>query len=354
MRSTVGGALVVVEGKALPLLRSLQRRMAGSSRERYGMSLDEARVLLLRACEQAVRATIKSAVAELIRTMEAEPEQWTIAETVDGMFPTGRLEVGRTVYWSHLPRWLRTKAVVRGTMSREGFSAPIAVTTVVARDGTTALVLARQRWAESAAVLDLAAPPLNLGSETTWLGSASSSGFWFRRTGWLLNTLLVERGQLVPPLKQLARAASRDEDARADWERRLLAATRWFSRAYRGEWPADRLASVMFALECLFVPDGQRTQFGPTVALRFTERFLLSEFTPRQQRRWLTDLYDGRSGAVHAGRDYRHDLHVDRLIDVTGHVIRTLASHLVPAHRPDARSCRTYDQAMTCSAPQRP
>jgi hypothetical protein len=351
MHSTIGRALFVVEGEGLPLLRSLQRRIVGSSRGGYGMSLDEARVLLLRACDNAVNGTIKAAIGELLATLEAKPEAWTIAEAVEGIFPAGKLTVGRTVYWNHLPRWLGHRAVVHGTMAKHGFVAPIAVTDVVSRGATTALALARERFAESAAVLDLAAPPTNLGSETSWLRGPSTAGFWFRRTGWVLNAQLIERGQLVPPLRQLARAAKREEDGRSDWERRLLAATRWFSRAYRSEWPADRLASLMFSLECVFIPDGQRSQQGPTLATKLTERFVLNEFNARQQRRWLQGLYDGRSDAVHAGRDYLHDLDVDRFLELTRHVLVTFAGHLVPAHRADGRSCRTFEQAMKCTHP---
>ena len=71
--------------------------------------------------------------------------------------------------------------------------------------------------------------------------------------------------------------------------------------------------------------------------------------TAREQRRWLQRLYDGRSDAVHRGYEFERDLDVDRLLEVTRGVMIEFARHLIPAHRPDHRSCRTFDRAMTCT-----
>ena len=236
----------VIEGDALPLLRSLRRRIVGSSRGDFGMSPAEARVLLMHTCEDAVAGTTKGAVANLIATLESEPELWTVVEAVLGLLPVPRLKVGQTEYWDHPPRWLGPKAIIEGDMKRHGVRPPLAVTRVTSRGSTTARVLARQRFAESGALLDLADPPENTGSEATWMGAESrGGGFAYMRSGWLLHPKLVEGDQLVPPLRQLGRVATRDEDDRGDWERRVLAATRWYARAHRSEWPAHRLAGVI-------------------------------------------------------------------------------------------------------------
>ena len=339
---------LIIEDESLPLLWSLERRIVGSSRSDYGMSLDEARALLVSACDEAVNTTIRGAVLGLIATLASEPEEWMIADAVTGLFPDGKLTVGRTDYWSYLPRWLAPERMRQGLAVSAGFVAPIAVTKVVARGGTTARVLARQRFAESAALLDLASPPPHLGSESYWLSRRGASGFAYRRSGWILNPRLVDGGRLVPPLRQLARVAKRDEDRRSDWERRLLAATRWWSRSYRSDWPADRLASCMVALECLFVPENQDNK-GATIARNLTELFQLSEKSRKAQQKWLRKLYAGRSDAVHEGREYGHDLDVDRLLVLTREVIVLFAGHLVPSHRLDGRSCRTFESAMRCS-----
>ena len=348
------GQLTLIEGTGLPLLRSLQRRIVGSSRVAFGMSLDEARALLIATCEEAVARTIKGAVSSLIDTLESEPEEMTIAEAVRAVFPPGKFTVGRTDYWSHAPRWIGDKAVREGFAAQQGFVAPIAVTRLLSRGFTTGLVLARQRFTESAAVLDLASPPQHLGSEAYWISAGpGQGGLTFRRAGWILNAgLLDEHRHLRSPYGQLALVANKDEDDRSDWQQRVLAATRWYSQAYRSEWSAARLSGVMSALECLFVPAGQTKNLGGTIAARFTERFRMHEFsTGNQQRRWLSQLYEGRKRAVHEGREYRQDIDLDRLLDVTRLALRSMAVHLIPGHRPIGRSCRSFAEAIRCSAP---
>jgi hypothetical protein len=343
----------VIEDEAMPLLRSLQRRAAGRSRASSGISPDEANVLLVTACDEAVAGTIVGAVDSLIAKLESTPETWVIAEPVRAFFPTPRLVVGRTTYSDRIPRSLAPHAMRDELLNLNRFVPPIAFTRVTSRGAATAQVLARERFAESAAVLDLAARPKQVGSEVTLVRRGDGSGsVVFGRAGWIVNDSLVEgRGRLVPPYRQLSRAAARDEGQRSDWERRLLAATRWFSRSCRSAWPADRLASAMVALESLFILGRTEPTKGALIAKRLTERFSVREMTVAGQERWLKDLYAARNDAVHEGRDFVNDLDVDRLVEVTRYVIQSLAVHLIPAHRPSGRSCRTYEQAMRCRRP---
>jgi hypothetical protein len=162
--------------------------------------------------------------------LETAPQEWTIAEPVRAVFPTRSLAVGCTTYVDRIPSWTRTVT----TEAKLGFVPPFAVTSVTTRGASTARVLASEDFAESAAILDLASLP-NLGSETSAVRRAGGeAGVALTRAGWLVNAALVEgRGRLVPPYRQLARAAALDEGRRSDWERRLLAASRWFSRGYR-------------------------------------------------------------------------------------------------------------------------
>jgi hypothetical protein len=95
----------------------------------------------------------------------------------------------------------------------------------------------------------------------------------------------------------------------------------------------------------------ERHAKGEKIATRLTERFRLREMSEADQVLWLSDLYRARNAAVHEGRAVIGDLDVDRLMDVTQAVTRYSAAHLVPAHRPRGRSCRTFKEALRCSAP---
>lgn len=271
-----------------------------------------------------------------------------MAESVDLHIPTTRINVGPTVYSMTIPRSVARK---RFLGLAEGFVAPIAYVKVRARDAEAARVLAAERFAESSSILDVIDRPKLTAGRTMMLRRQDGTGHfaWMRR-GWIIN-YLDDRGRLEPPYYQLSRALSRPESVRSDWERRVLAATRWFSRSCSSAWPADRLANLMVALECLFVSGQSESKKGALIAERLTERFRMRDMTEKAQAEWLLRLYKARNQAVHEGRDYIDDLEVDRLTEVMQYVIRASARHLVPAHRTSGRSCRTFEAALRCSKP---
>jgi len=351
LRAGASGLTYMLEGDALPLLQSLQRRLPGSSRARSGISPDEARVLLFSACDEAAVGTIDEAATTFIAKLEAPMEEWVIAEPIRVFLPIGRVVVGRTTYSRDIPRSVASRRMREELLG--GFEPPIAFATVSARDPETAHVLARERFAESAAILDLATSPRRLGAEvTSRRRRAGGQSVAFRRPGWIITVSLVDaHGHLRAPYRQLSRAAARNEAQQSDWERRMLAAARWLSRSSGGDWPADRLASLMVALECLFVSGRtEKGHKGALIAERFTQRFRLREKTDDEQTTWLATLYSARNDAVHEGRQFADDLEVDRLLESTQYVIRSMAMHLVPAHRPRGRSCRNFAEVMRCSA----
>jgi hypothetical protein len=106
----------------------------------------------------------------------------------------------------------------------------------------------------------------------------------------------------------------------------------------------------MIALEALFIEGQNERSKGAHIAERLTARFKLNELTHDEQVNWLSRLYRGRNDAVHEGRDFANDLEVDRLFDLLRAALVRLALHLDPAHRTSRRSCRTWEQAMRCSA----
>jgi hypothetical protein len=349
---SIPGGTYLVEGDALALRRSLRRTLAGKSRRELGLSGDEAGVLLRQACDDAVAGTIKEAVANLVSALDAPIDEWTVAEPVEIFLPGESLRVGHATYTSRIPRSVARKRTL--DLGGERFKPPIAYLKVKARGWQTARILAAERFAESEAILDLIDRPKldRVVSETMLLRRREGSGhFSFNRSPWLISEGYVdERGRLEPPFRQLSRAAAKDEDARSDWERRVLAATRWLSRGLRTSWPADRLAATMVALECLFVA-GMREpgQKGARIAARLSKRFTLNEMTEEEQVEWLEGLYKARNASVHEGREFVDDLDVDRLSELARHVVRELSVHLIAGHRYARHSCRTFDEAMRCS-----
>lgn len=349
-RSALGtGYLLDAEAQALR--RALQRKLAGRSRQDLGLSGAEAAALLQQACNDAVTGTIKGAVASLIAAVEAPIDSWVVAEPVQIFLPCESLQVGRSTYTSRIPRLVASRATLH--LAQEHLVPPIAFVRVQARGQETARILAAERIAESGAILDLIdRPNLNAVAGETMLVRRCDGrgGISFARSAWIVNDVFVSNGRLNPPYRQLSRAANKEESNRSDWERRVLASTRWLSRSLRSTWPADRLAGLMIALECLFVAGRrERGKKGDLIAERLSERFKLNEMTVDEQAAWLADLYQRRNDAVHEGREFLDDLDVDRLSELTHFVIRSMSVHLIAGHRYPRHSCRTFDEAMRCS-----
>jgi len=269
-----------------------------------------------------VSGRVRDAVANLLATLAEESVEWVVTEPVEILLPPDvpRLVVGRTTYSAKLPRL----AIGPEFALKQRFVEPVATARVVSRGWNTARVLARQAFAESAAILDLVAPPANTGSEATLARRRSDrpGAPAFTRTNWWFKAGTFSGSRLAPPYLHLSRAAARDEKSRSDWQRRVLGAVRWYSRGHRSESPADRVVSAMVALESLFIVGRQEHRKGALIADRVTDRFRTRHMTEAAQRDWLRRLYQIRNDAAHEGREVLDDLEVDSLLDLTLVVVR--------------------------------
>jgi hypothetical protein len=306
---------------------------------------------LTETASRAIRAPYAAAESWLRQQGEAPLDEWFIVDHVDAIhIPVPRLTVGRSTFYLRPPQKLRRTHRAQ-MLSAGGFHPPYVATTVIARDPGAAHVIASEHFAESGAILDLIDRREPGGEQFYALRRDGRGTLSFSRGGWILDaTTVTPTARLIPPFQQLSRAAGKDEDVRSDWERRALAASRWFSSSLRSPWPADRLVSLMVALESLFVEGKNERRKGQVIAKRLTERFRRRGMTSTEQEAWLSDLYQRRNEAAHEGRAYQADLEVELLADLTHVAIRWAAHHLVPAHRPSRRSCRSFEAVMRCSS----
>jgi hypothetical protein len=349
LRTLTSPADLLVQGETLSLFRSLQRRLAGSTRH-GGVSSAEAQRLLLGAAGLALDGSDTEAARWLDDEVESPLDEWLVVVQLESLYlPVRRLSVGRSTYFLDSPRRLRSKSTM-ALLEMGDFKPPFVATTVSARDDKAAHVIASERFAESGAILDLLDRPKGTGGAYYAQRNDRSGKFSFTRSGWILNDWWIEaNGRLRAPYRQLSRAATKEEVQRSDWERRTLAATRWFSRSLRSPWPADRLVSLMIALESLFAEGPNVIAKGRTVAAGVSGRFVRRELTVADQEAWLADLYRRRNAAVHEGREYEDELEVELLTDLAYVATRWAAHHLDPAHRSSGRSCRTFTAAMRCT-----
>ncbi len=308
------------------------------------MSSEEAEILLTQACDDAVTGTIKGAIETMIDAVESPIEKWTVGEAVDVILPGKTLRVGQVTYARRVPPTVARKAVLQQVA--EHFGPPVGYVTIEARGWQTARFLAAERFAESAAILDL--------MERPDLPRSEGSRWWAKprrqrapraqpACAEVRPSQLRRREGATGSTVPAALAGGREgRECALRLERRVLAAARWLSLGLNSIWAADRLVAVMVALECLFVEGPSEQYKGAAIARRFTERFEMHERTAEEQEEWLVRLYRSRNAAAHEGRSFTDDLDVDRLTELTHYVVREMSYHLIPGHRRPGRSCRTW------------
>jgi hypothetical protein len=346
-RNTSGELPLVFKGGSLRLLQELTARIVGRSRLDTGLSEKDAERLLINACGRAIGGDSRGALLWLVESLDEPVVTWTVVEPADlVLVSTTRLVVGRSTYTTSLPPRIRRRILPTFLDAMDGDC--FVSTDVLARDAATARALAREAFADSAAVLDLmdkrAAAP---GGAFIAIPDAGSGGITFSRSGWIIDaSWLGQDHKLIPPFRQLSRALAKREDTRTDWERRVVAATRWLSRASRSTTTPDRLVSVMIALEALLIEDRHERSKGALLAKRLTERIRVRSHTAKQQEDWIAELYQRRNDAVHEGREYVNDLEVDDLLDLARYAVRYACEHLAAKHARHA--CETFSEAMFC------
>jgi hypothetical protein len=342
--------MLAFEGRALSLLRSLQQRIAGRSRAESGRSEGVVEAQIVAACWRMQETGDGDEAADwLLSGLDAPFRKWTIGQPLSRLYiDRPRLRVGRAVYEMQTPgRLLRSFSSLGAEFQWQS----CVHADVWARDEATARVLALEAFADAGALMDLLDPP-KLGTQGAFVSRADdgSGRAGFGTTGWIIGSqAFTEKHRLVPPYDHLSRLLRKEETKRADWDRRVIAAMRWLSRARRSVVAADRLVSLMVALEALFIEGRQEQAKGKLLATRVTERIRISVLTSSAQEAWLADLYQRRNDAVHEGREYTNDFEVEDLADLTDYTVRFAAQHLLRDHAKGLRRpCRTFGQAMRC------
>jgi hypothetical protein len=335
---------LLFRGESLDLFRSIQSRLAGSALARGGPSRKAIEQLLIEACTVSVMRGEGAGLGMLEGRLNDPPGTWTVAQAIDAYLPRDDLCLGACRFFRSLPDGLVSDHIL--VSARERLPGPVVLVDIEARDENSARLIAYDRFDEARSILMLASQqrgslPANLvihpGDRVSVTGG---SGHLIAPTLW------DSAGRVHPTLRGLSDAAARAEEERSDWERRAVAAARWWTKAARTAWPSEALSASMTALECLLI-EGRRVQKKANeIAERSTERWVFKRHTRDEQRLWLKKLYRARNDAVHEGRQYVEDLEVDRLTDLVAQAVTWAAWHLSPYHADAGKPCETFADVM--------
>ena len=153
-------------------------------------------------------------------------------------------------------------------------------------------------------------------------------------------------GRWHPGYRELSVAVAKREADRTDWERRTIAAARWFHRACETRWYTEALVDLVIALECLFVAPHEKQGNGPRIAHRATAVCLLPEHDVKSQRKWIGEMYTRRNDVAHEGFSISQDLDVEELITLVNALVQWGAWHLTTMHHEDEQPCTSIEQVL--------
>jgi hypothetical protein len=336
---------LLFRGESLDIFRSVQGRLAASALARGGPSRKAIERHLIEACTVSATSGEAAALALLEDRLRQPPGRWIVAEGIDAHVPQDDLSLGACRFYRSLPDWLVGEHILMS--ARERLKGPVVLVEVEAHDENSARLIAHDRFAEARSILTLGGQrggslPANLVIHPTDRVTVTAG------PGPLIAPSLWDsEGRVHPTLRGLSDAAARAEDQRSDWERRAIAAARWWTKAARSVWPSEALTSAMTALECLLVEGRGVANKGEEIAKRASERWVFKRHTRDEQEQWLRALYRARNQAVHEGRQYVEDLEVDRLIDLTAQAATWGAWHLSDYHSESGKPCESFGEVMS-------
>ena len=349
----IGPDAFSLQGRAFALLDWLSQSLASPALQRGGLSYDEAREILLRSCFISKQKGADAALAELEELLSRPPRVWHVMRPLRAALPGDPFQIGACSIQRGLPASLELPA---GWIGEEDFPALTIATTVVARDDETAAILADQHFGETFGLIQVfdhgGAPTVGEARAIVDDGGTIVVNPDPRRA-FHFGDFIGKAGELPWRLQPASDAAGKPIDQRSDWERRVVAAARWFSNGMTSTWPSERLVSLFVSLEALFVAG--KTEAGNKkafIAERVSERLPAEGRTQEEQRAWLISLYDHRNDAVHEARDYLDDFEAADLGRVVWRSMHWAMNHLVPGHRRDGRACADFAEAMECPSQQ--
>ncbi len=352
LHAIFGGANLTFEGSGYSALQRVTNQLTDHSLSTGGPTRTTVQGWLAYACRVALDQDVDTGFAELELLIDEPLREWTVLEHVRGHFAQAPLRVGRCIVYLTLesvPQVGETSGMA-SVLAHET-PPPVLATAVQARDHESARIRARDRFDETRSILHLIGEHISGGSTGAAIldgeGNARSSTsseerFVVTRLGFDATMTLGYRG--------LEAAAAKSPEDRNDWETRVLAASLWLRRCFTSEWPSERVAAAMSALECLFVGGTSiRQRKGNAVADHVAPLVSIGGMTHEQVHTWVENLYTRRNDALHEGIWMLDDLDASRLVGLATEILRWASFHLDEDHNhlEPCRACETRDEAVS-------
>jgi hypothetical protein len=350
--SGFGDDAILVRGQAVGVLGRLQRDLSGSALARGGPSKKFVADLVVQACRVAQRAGPPAAVAWLEERLSGASSAWTVIEPISGYLPMAPCRVGRTVLHPMLEAAVGPELLLPWKAHPKildiPLDCPVLAARVEAQDAESAHRRARDLFDEARSLLTIAGEPSVVRAP---LITVEESGRAWSSSGRSSEDFHLAADALSRVhVRGLEDAAAKRSGDRNDWQRRSLAACRWFRKANATDWPSEALAACMTLLECLFVEGRSVRNKGEAIARRIAPDWRLPGLEDEQTMHdWIIEMYRRRNDAVHDGAHYLDDAEIDRLLTLARYAVGWAGWHLDPDHEhhlPE-HACSSFAEAMS-------
>lgn len=338
---------ILYRGDALELHRVLSLRLSQSALGDSGHGPRSVEYLLDGFIQESDSTDLTSAITWLDAQLSAELETWTFVQELEFRSPCARFEVGSCIVVQNLDDIQPSLSSLYAPLGLD-WRPPFISTSVAARDEFSARILASEAFAEAETVIALLAGWTEV-PDVRHLTVNSPVAHYSTGSRAIPQIQAIDSaGNFWPGYHELSEALARHSGQRTDWERRALAASRWFRVASTTNWPSQSISASMSALECLLVAptDDRRNKRGP-IARRTSDIGILKGRTKAEQVSWLNDLYHRRNDAVHAGVFHQDEIDAQALLVLVRSVVHWSTRHLDPSHgRPGGGSCTAIAEAL--------
>jgi len=325
---------LVFQGRALELLTDIRDRLARPALGEGGMHPQAVEAAIVDACRMSREEDASLAVNWLASEIALPNRSWLAAVPIRCHFRGRVLTVGKCRVEQQIPSQASGFAIAEDRDKL--IERPWLVTDVLARDRSSAMIVAADHFDEARALLRMLSDDIRRPIHTDIVTISEEEQLsWARSLG---DLYIVRRadaaGTLWPSMRELSEAMTRKDGDRTDWERRTVAACRWYHRAASAGWPSASLAGCFTALECLFVEGRNERDKGERVATRVAlQRPRMRGMGSDEVADWLRDLYRRRNDTVHEGMTHADELEVAQLEEFTQAAVFWASDHLEPDHR---------------------
>lgn len=251
---TQGNNEITLRGADIDILNQLGESLAGST-QLGGLSEAAADELVTAGCSRLVDGLDRAGVLEWVEEqLNATPTTRTLFSAIEARLADAILELGCATLHRNVDSAFEPHELIEfNGRLRSVFPDQLLSTTVTAADKSAAALIADSRFELARAILIFADSSAPLRGVSAFRSPEGALGYGLAATDFQTARMFDDSGAMQSFYETVIGVAAKEESTLNDWEKRCIAALRWFATGASTSWPAKRLVGFVTALEELLV-----------------------------------------------------------------------------------------------------